>query len=311
MAIMLVVMGILTYYVAPTSFLFGQYELFFIILNCVLLMMILGLTFIAILILPGLQKLILRAFLLCFWKDRKLRQIIEKNMVSHQSRNTKTAIMFAICLSFLIFAGSTFKLIGNLIVSQLENSVGADFYATTIDYRSMNTFIDDGPISQFLHEQKQTDGAVESWTYASNSLKYIFAKIKPEDKENTLFSDMCGYKELNTNIHSIQENYLSVVNLKYYLPNEIEKELLDEYQKNGEEVPKTSTGFVDVVSAIYSNKSLNEQVFNDKDPHKLQVMNWPDDIPSTYLKEIKVVLPEGFRDVISLDTTRPARICIG
>jgi hypothetical protein len=60
--------------------------------------------------------------------------------------------MFAICLSFLIFAGSTFKLIGTLIKSQLEESVGADFYATTIDYRSMNTFIDDGPISQFLVE---------------------------------------------------------------------------------------------------------------------------------------------------------------
>ena len=149
-------------------------------------------------------------------------------MISHQSRNTKTAIMFAICLSFLIFAGSTFKLIGTLIKSQLEESVGADFYATTIDFRSMNTFIDDGPISQFLVEQKAQDGAVESWTYASNSLKYIFAKIKPEDKENTLFSDMSGYKELNTNIHSLQENYLDVVNLKYFLPNEIEQEFIEE-----------------------------------------------------------------------------------
>ena len=115
MAIMLVVMGIFTYYVAPTAFLFGKFELFYVILNCVLLMMILGLTFISILILPSLQKLILNVFLLCFYKDRKLKKIIEKNMVSHGQRNTKTAIMFAICLSFLIFSGSTFKLIGTLI----------------------------------------------------------------------------------------------------------------------------------------------------------------------------------------------------
>ena len=38
---------------------------------------------------------------------------------------------------------------------------------------------------------------------------------------------MAGYKELNTNIHSVQENYLDVVNLKYYLQNEIEQTYLD------------------------------------------------------------------------------------
>ena len=160
MSIMLVVLGIMTYYVAPTAFLFGKYELFFLILNCVLIMMILGLTFISILVLPTLQAIILNGFLLCFWRDRKLRTIIEKNMISHRGRNTKTAIMFAICLSFLIFSGSTFKLIGSLIVSQLETAVGADFYAASMDWRSMTTFIDEGPISQFLYEQGQLDGSV-------------------------------------------------------------------------------------------------------------------------------------------------------
>ena len=48
-------------------------------------------------------------------------------MAAHEKRNTKTAIMFAICLSFLIFAGSSFKLIGNLLVSQLETLFGSDF----------------------------------------------------------------------------------------------------------------------------------------------------------------------------------------
>ena len=52
MALMLVVLGILTYYVAPASFLFRQFEWFFLIMNGVLLMMIIGLTFISILLLP-------------------------------------------------------------------------------------------------------------------------------------------------------------------------------------------------------------------------------------------------------------------
>ena len=52
-------------------------------------------------------------------KDKKLKQILMKNLKSHKKRNIKTAIMFAICLSFLIFAGSSFALIGNLIESTL------------------------------------------------------------------------------------------------------------------------------------------------------------------------------------------------
>jgi len=59
MASMLVILGVLTYYVAPMSFIYGNYELFFLIMNGILLMMILGMTFIAILVLPFLQDLLL------------------------------------------------------------------------------------------------------------------------------------------------------------------------------------------------------------------------------------------------------------
>ena len=52
MAVMLVVLGVMTYYVAPTAFIYKNYELFFTILNSVLILMILGLTFISILLLP-------------------------------------------------------------------------------------------------------------------------------------------------------------------------------------------------------------------------------------------------------------------
>lgn len=120
MAIMLVVFGVLTYFVAPTSFLYGHFEIFFGILNALLLMMILGLTFIAVLLVPTVQKVFISIFLCFNRKDRKLKLVILKNLESHKKRNTKTAIMFAICLSFLIFAGSTFALLGRMIEAGLE-----------------------------------------------------------------------------------------------------------------------------------------------------------------------------------------------
>lgn len=83
MAIMLVVLGVLTYYVAPSAFIYKNFELFFVILNSILILMILGLTFISVLLLPYLQQLLLSAFLCCYRKDRKLEAIISKNMEAH------------------------------------------------------------------------------------------------------------------------------------------------------------------------------------------------------------------------------------
>lgn len=57
--------------------------------------------------------------------------MVNKNLDSHESRNTKTAMMFTVALAFLIFAGSTFDLIGNLVVSQIEGVLGADVYIST------------------------------------------------------------------------------------------------------------------------------------------------------------------------------------
>lgn len=75
-AIMLIVAGIATYYVAPVAFLFGNFELFFMILNGILLMMILGLTYISILLFPMLQKILLYIFLAFYRKDWKLRSLV-------------------------------------------------------------------------------------------------------------------------------------------------------------------------------------------------------------------------------------------
>ena len=69
---MFVVLGVLTYYVAPAAFLFKEYRLFFGILNALLVMMVLGLTFLAMMLLPIGQKLLVNLFLCLIPGDRKL-----------------------------------------------------------------------------------------------------------------------------------------------------------------------------------------------------------------------------------------------
>lgn len=54
-SLMLVILGIVTYYLAPTAFMFANYSLFFRIMNIILLLMIIGLVFISIMFMPTLQ----------------------------------------------------------------------------------------------------------------------------------------------------------------------------------------------------------------------------------------------------------------
>lgn len=221
MAFMLVILGVMTYYVAPAAFLLGDYEVFFGILNSLLLMMILGLTFISILLLPKIMRFWVNVFLFIIYKDIKLKQIVMKNLKSHKKRNVKTAIMFAICLSFLIFAGSTFALIGNLIESTLETQLGADFYCVSLDRTGLSSFIDDGAISMFLDEQNSTNGDILGYTFTSHGLGDVLNKINPKvqkDAERVTFSDFAGYRDYKTTINAIRKNYLEVVDLDYYLP---------------------------------------------------------------------------------------------
>lgn len=83
--------------------------------------------------------------------DRVLSSLIMKNLASHRNRNTKTAMMFVISMSFLIFAGCVFELMGKLIMTQLELTTGGvDLYSTSL--LSKINYLDEGRIMQFLEE---------------------------------------------------------------------------------------------------------------------------------------------------------------
>jgi hypothetical protein len=71
-ASLLVLMGGVTYYAAPLSFVYENFELFFFVVNFILIMMILGLAFVSILLLPLVEMGFLKIFLLFAKADRKL-----------------------------------------------------------------------------------------------------------------------------------------------------------------------------------------------------------------------------------------------
>ena len=103
-------MGVVCYYVAPAAFVFRRLDLFLAIINVVLILMILGFTLLLNLTQQYVERLFVKFFLLIFRKEKHLEIVIVKNMNGHRRRNSKTALMYTIALSFLIFTGAGFSL---------------------------------------------------------------------------------------------------------------------------------------------------------------------------------------------------------
>ena len=112
------------------------------LLNMVLIMVILGMTFICVLLFEYLERFLLWCSInTCCRKDKRLHHVIIKNMEAHKSRNAKTSLMFTLAISFLIFSASSFSLISSLVLKTVESFIGADLMATNPD-----CFINEQPI---------------------------------------------------------------------------------------------------------------------------------------------------------------------
>lgn len=153
MSLILIVVGFSCYYVVPYSLAKQKYTLVFMLLNMVLILVIIGMTFICMLMFEYLERLLLWISInTCCRHDKRLHHVIFKNMEAHRPRNSKTSVMFTLAVSFMIFAASSFALTSNLIVQTTEAFIGADIKAQG------NNFINEVPIKEFLDGQKTADG---------------------------------------------------------------------------------------------------------------------------------------------------------
>ena len=78
-AFILIFVGVLTYYGVPLSFLNENFYAAFVILSLILILVIIGLTFMCTLIFEYVERLFLWVLLsTCFRRDRPIHQIIVK-----------------------------------------------------------------------------------------------------------------------------------------------------------------------------------------------------------------------------------------
>ena len=164
--------GIITYYILPASFLFQRFDFFFTSINIILIGMMLGLCFLCLLVFKLFQKAIIFLILLFAYKDRKLKAVILKNLDAHSKRNIKTSMMFTIALSFLIFSGTTFALISNMIVDIVRLSFAADMFVSSGRSRSLPK----AEITGFLDGQVEK-GLVDGYSLIGERFDVVLRNI--------------------------------------------------------------------------------------------------------------------------------------
>ena len=293
-AIMLVVIGFITYYLIPWSFYEQQQILMFMLLNLLLILIIVGLTFICVLLFKFVEAIILWIVMhTCCWRDRRLYTIVVKNMDGHRARNSKTSVMFTLSISFLIFAASSFTLISTLISKTYESLLGADIMAQGV--ADSGNYLNEIPIAEFLDNQKVADG--------NPVLDYAFVSYNLEDiivgDMSFNFAGMAGYSSYGTKVHAVPENYLNVTDIEFYVPTSTQGGFSD--------TNKTLDGEkVDAVGLLYSSE--NEDYYpsypsDDQDYYNITVYSYNGYPykPTGPTWTLNAIFPSGMRNALNCD----------
>ena len=121
--------GIISYYFVPVAALHKDFQAFLYLLNTLLLLIILGLTFLAQIIMPYLEVALLDLMLFFNPQDKHMRVLVIKNFDSHGNKNLKASLMFMVTMAFLVFTGANFKQIEFFFVSMSKFFAGANITA--------------------------------------------------------------------------------------------------------------------------------------------------------------------------------------
>jgi len=282
-ALTLIVMGFLTYYVAPYSFIFQNIPLFFIILNIVMMMMVIGFTLLLNLLQPIIERIILKMFTFPLKKERILEPVIIKNFAAHRKRNTKTSLMFSIALAFLIYAGTGFRLNTNIIAKQLEVLSGADLVLQTMGTVYLNETKLRGALDEF---NANFPGVMRDYAFVSQSFR-----DQPYTSQIRV-SSLAREPYRRVRLVSVDESYLRSCYEQHFVGTDFDPAV---------SWPRIPGGKIDAIAGLYSNEDLEMDLVYDK--NQIVANAGPYNISlNSYIgeREVRIMVPEGLTLDISI-----------
>lgn len=296
-SITLIVIGLLTYYVAPLSFLLMNVSLFLFIMIGILLTMLLGLIILTQLLVPHLQKFILKIIMFLSFKDRKLELIVVKNLEGHKRRDQQVSIMFMVALGFVIFAGCTLNLVVDFVETMAKSLIGGDFSVLVLE-NGQNITLNELSINKYLDNIKITyPDIIQNHAYISYSSNELF------QSDGLILSSrigaLNGYPISGRKVIAIDKNFIDSTYTSLYTVTQYNKKL---------NVSKTRDGKADIIKMMYDNPNV---------PYILQGRNnsfiYPESQNSRILKilgdfQLNMIAAEGISKAQAISIDSPARL---
>ena len=297
-AVTLIVIGLLTYYLAPMSFLLLDSQLFLFIMIAILITMLLGLIILTQLLVPYLQKLILRIIMFISWKDRNLHLIVVKNLEGHKRRDQQVSIMFMVALGFVIFSGCTLNLVVDFAETLSKGLIGGDFSVYVTNGNAINLTLNEVGIKNYLNNiQKTYPDLIQNHTFVSwmnNDLLWT-----ENIRINSRIASLSGYPIMGRRVKAVDKSFLDSTYNSLYTLTEYDKTL---------NISRTRENLVDINKMLYDNPNIpymlegNNDSFIYPQNSNRRILNLLSDF------QLNVFASEGIRKLAAIGVDNPARL---
>jgi ABC-type lipoprotein release transport system permease subunit len=172
------VLSAVVFFVLPSAFLSGNPSLIGTVVLCLLLVLMLGFTMLAVGAMPWSTRL---AMFCIGWTLGPSAELASKNLERNRRRNNTTALMFILSVSMVIFIASLVVLFSHTAMTMVEQSIGADIRLQT----------DEPPVDGFKSELAQIKGV-----QGVSEVRMLRSRTENGTANDIVLSDLVGMKSL-------------------------------------------------------------------------------------------------------------------
>jgi len=195
--------GLLCYFL-PASLISMNIANILSILFAVLLCMLFGMIMLSMNLQPMIEQIVLFiVFFIFFWEKKGINIITRKNLLSHKLKNKKTAIMFAMSITCIIFLQSVSDVELNTMEYNARVGIGADIRV------NMRSSFNSGNFWTLLKDAEDYISQipeVRDWAYISESFEFRIKNVT-----NVKISNTGRVDPYRTSIRAISSNLFDVV----------------------------------------------------------------------------------------------------
>ena len=298
-SITLIIIGLLTYYAIPFCFYQNNLFVFSFIMLVVLILMVFGLIFLSFLLVPIINKILLKIILFFSFKDRKFHLIILRNIDSHKRRDRQISLMFIVAISFLVFSGCTLNLVVDCVEEISKKFIGGDFSIYAFGHNKPNITLDEISINSYLKNiSKNYPDLIKDYAYNTYSLKEIMSAYDLSFRNK--LSSFNGYPLIEKDIAGIDKSYIESSYSFLYSVTEYDKKINKSY----------TNGKIDIVKMLYNNRNI-PSILQEKNITFIHPLNKK----LNYLNilknfQINIFESEGIKKLIGINTNNPAQLRI-